>query len=104
MRPSLYRLGVDFHNLESCFPQNKGLRDKIRRDLNFPRTIIDWQSDHALLAVRPPAPGYARLAKTSHQHKGVIRELVTIPIIIAPIIAVVVIIVVIIVVVVVVIL
>jgi hypothetical protein len=36
MRPSLYRSGVVFPDLESCFPQNKGLRDKIGLDLNLP--------------------------------------------------------------------
>jgi hypothetical protein len=39
MIPSLYRPRVVLHDLESCFPQNKGLRDKIELDLNFSGTI-----------------------------------------------------------------
>jgi hypothetical protein len=59
MRPSLYRPGVVFPELESCCPENKGFRDKIRLDLNLP--VISWarQSDRAPEAIRPPASGYA---------------------------------------------
>jgi hypothetical protein len=67
MRPSLYMPGVVLPDLESCFPLNKGLRDKIRLDLNFLRTNRDRRSDHAPLEVRPPAPGYVGLAKIGHQ-------------------------------------
>jgi hypothetical protein len=51
MRPSLYRLGVVFLDLESYFPRNKGLRDKIRLDLNFLKSIRHRRSDHVPLAV-----------------------------------------------------
>jgi hypothetical protein len=46
MRPSLYRHGVVFPKLESCFPRNKGLRDKIGIDLDFPGINQDGWSDH----------------------------------------------------------
>jgi hypothetical protein len=51
MRPSLYRPGVVLFDLESCFSQNKGLRDKIGLDLNFPKINRDRRPDHAPLAV-----------------------------------------------------
>jgi hypothetical protein len=56
MRPSLYRFGMVFPDLELCFPQNKGLRDKIGLDLNFPRTNRDRRSDRQPLA----APGWLK--------------------------------------------
>jgi hypothetical protein len=40
MRPSLYRPGVAFPELESCFPGNKGCGDQIQLDLNLP--VINW--------------------------------------------------------------
>jgi hypothetical protein len=68
MRPSLYRHGVIFPDLESCSPRNKGLRDKIRPDLNFPGTNRDRRSDRGPLAVKQSAPGCVRSAKIDHQH------------------------------------
>jgi hypothetical protein len=57
MRPSLYRPGVVFPELESCCSQNKRFGDKIRLDLNFPETIRERQSGRTPLTVRPPAAG-----------------------------------------------
>jgi hypothetical protein len=51
MRPSLYRSGVVFPDLEPCFPQNKGLRDKIRLDPNLPDLVRSRRSDRMPLEV-----------------------------------------------------
>jgi hypothetical protein len=63
VRPSLYRPGVVFLELESCCSRNKVFGDKIELNLNFPKTIKDRRSDHTTLAVRPPAPGSAGSVK-----------------------------------------
>jgi hypothetical protein len=57
MRPSLYRHGVVLPVLELCFPQNKGLRNKIGLDINFLETIRSRQSDRASLA----APSWPKI-------------------------------------------
>jgi hypothetical protein len=63
MEGSLYRPGVVFPDLESCFPRNKGLRDKIGLGLYFPKNIRDRQSECMPLAVRLPAHGCAMSVK-----------------------------------------
>jgi hypothetical protein len=57
-----------FPELESCYPQNKGIKDRIRLDLNFPRINRDGWSDRASLAVRLPASGCTGLVKIGHEH------------------------------------
>jgi hypothetical protein len=58
VRPSLYKSEVVFSDLESCFPQNKRLRDKIGLDPNLPELIRSngltthpWRSVRQLLIV-----------------------------------------------------
>jgi hypothetical protein len=59
MKPSLYRPGVVFPELESCCSRNKEFGDKIQLDLNLSVINRVRRSNHAPGAVRPPASGYA---------------------------------------------
>jgi hypothetical protein len=66
MRPSVYRPGVIYPKLESYFPCNKGLRDKIRLNLNFSIISRAWRSDHQPQA----ASGRSKIGR---QHEGMDR-------------------------------